>query len=188
MKVNNIYKGIYEIENFLSKEENNEVLIFINSLTEDDWNAESPFDEGWWKTKLLRLFDNKMLINISNKISNLFLSKQDMVPINKIQRFNDGQGMGIHKDHCLDDDNVEYGIVVYFNDNYEGGEIEYPDLKITIKPKSGSLIIHHGEINHKVNNVIGNVSRYFTTTFIRGTKEIPAILNPEFFNNEEMVD
>jgi hypothetical protein len=35
---------------------------------------------------------------------------------------------------------VDYASVIYLNDDYEGGEIYFPDLDFSIKPKAGTLI------------------------------------------------
>lgn len=43
----------------------------------------------------------------------------------------------------------------YLNDNYEGGELYYPNLNFTYKPKPNSLVIHRGteEFRHGVAEV-----------------------------------
>jgi predicted 2-oxoglutarate/Fe(II)-dependent dioxygenase YbiX len=35
---------------------------------------------------------------------------------------------------------VDYGSVIYLNDDYEGGEIYFPDQQIEIKPKAGTVV------------------------------------------------
>jgi len=35
---------------------------------------------------------------------------------------------------------VDYGSVIYLNDDYEGGEIYFPDQKIDFKPKAGTVV------------------------------------------------
>jgi hypothetical protein len=75
--------------------------------------------------------------------------------------------MGAHRDNELDD-TVLFGVVIYLNDNYEGGEIYYQDLNLTIKPKARSMIIHPAGIKHEVLNVKGNHTRYTFSIFVRG--------------------
>ena len=53
-----------------------------------------------------------------------------------------------------------YTFVSYLNDDYEGGEIEFPDLDIKIKPKKGMAAIFDGTLAHKVNEVTSG-TRYF---------------------------
>lgn len=61
--------------------------------------------------------------------------------------------------HMKDNHNNETTKIVSFkyfiNDNFDGGEIEFVDLNIKIKPKSGQLLIHPAEyhyVEHKVEN------------------------------------
>lgn len=49
--------------------------------------------------------------------------------------------MGKHFDGQDGDSTLAFSMVLYLNDDYEGGEISFPNQNITIKPKSGSLIM-----------------------------------------------
>jgi Rps23 Pro-64 3,4-dihydroxylase Tpa1-like proline 4-hydroxylase len=51
----------------------------------------------------------------------------------------------------------------YINDDYDGGEIVFPDYNLTIKPKSNSLIMFPGNENY-VHGVL-EVSEGFRYTF-----------------------
>lgn len=46
---------------------------------------------------------------------------------------------GMHND-CLYDEK-EFSYVFYMNDNYEGGEIEFPELNINFKPEAGTVLM-----------------------------------------------
>lgn len=50
----------------------------------------------------------------------------------------------------------DYSAVLYLNNTYEGGEIEFPLQKIKLKPKPGTLIFFRGDMNfpHFVNKVL----------------------------------
>jgi hypothetical protein len=48
---------------------------------------------------------------------------------------------------------VMWGSVIYINDDYEGGEIYYPDYDYLYKPKAGSMAMHRGETRHGVKKV-----------------------------------
>jgi predicted 2-oxoglutarate/Fe(II)-dependent dioxygenase YbiX len=43
--------------------------------------------------------------------------------------------------------------LVYLTDDYDGGEIIFPELGIGIKPEAGSIVIFHSDILHGVNEV-----------------------------------
>lgn len=58
-----------------------------------------------------------------------------------IKEYKTGVGMGQHFDLYPDEDNETIlSAVFYLNDNYEGGELNFPQHDIKIKPESGSLI------------------------------------------------
>lgn len=50
----------------------------------------------------------------------------------------------------------DYSAILYLNDEYDGGEIEFPLHNIKIKPEPGTLIFFKGDMNfpHLVNKVI----------------------------------
>jgi hypothetical protein len=51
--------------------------------------------------------------------------------------------MGPHIDWNESNSDIEYTVVVYLNDNYDGGELEFvePELDVKIKPKAGSIVM-----------------------------------------------
>lgn len=58
-----------------------------------------------------------------------------------IKKWNTGQSMGPHFDGQDGNKNLAFSLVAYVNDDYEGGEINFPNHNVTIKPKSGSMIM-----------------------------------------------
>lgn len=82
-----------------------------------------------------------------------------------IRKWNVGLGMGPHIDSIYEFPNLAFTTVTYLNDNYEGGEIEFPDLNIKVKPESGSTIMFPGTVTHKVNPILSGV-RYMSTNSI----------------------
>jgi hypothetical protein len=93
--------------------------------------------------------------------------------------------MATHRDNHTKDGDIHsaYGIVLYYNDNYLGGEIEYPELNIKVKPKSKSLIIHGGDILHGTCPVLDENIRYFSTAFVKEKIGTPAKLNRQIFRD-----
>lgn len=59
-----------------------------------------------------------------------------------INKYDEGAFMGSHVDFNEDNYYLAYTIVVYLNDDYEGGELYFNDLDITIKPEAGSIIMY----------------------------------------------
>ena len=60
-----------------------------------------------------------------------------------INKYFENQYMGPHVDWNEYNSDITYTIVVYLNDNYEGGELFFvdPDINIKIKPKKGSIVM-----------------------------------------------
>lgn len=48
---------------------------------------------------------------------------------------------------------IFWGMVIYPNDDYVGGEIEYPQFKFKYKPEAGSMVMHEGYTRHGVRKV-----------------------------------
>jgi hypothetical protein len=54
-----------------------------------------------------------------------------------LARFSEGYGMHEHFDSTKPND---IATLIYINDNYDGGDIYFPELDISIKPEAGDLI------------------------------------------------
>ncbi len=191
MKVNRLSPDIYEIENFVTLEQQKEVLDFCNLLEEDAWwiSLSEKDKEEFFYGKQYHGEKPKVFEEINSNIRNLYISSE-YIPDAALQRCLEHEPMQQHRDYWLKhlSEYIRYGIVIYYNDNYDGGEIEYPDLEIVYKPKARSLVMHGGNILHGPKKVIGSNIRYFSTAFIRGTVENPVILNPEIFADVELHD
>lgn len=64
----------------------------------------------------------------------------------RINKYFEGKGMGPHVDNFFDEDkevgtNLALSLVIYLNDDCEGGEIEFKEQGIILKPEAGSMII-----------------------------------------------
>lgn len=61
--------------------------------------------------------------------------------------------------------------LIYYNDNFEGGELYYPDYDLIVKPEPGLAVAHPGDINylHGVKRIISG-ERYTTPSFYTITK------------------
>lgn len=79
----------------------------------------------------------------------------------RIRKWDIGQSMGPHADGQDGDYGLAFTIVLYLNDNYDGGEISFPNHGVEIKPKAGSLIMFPAtsEFVHLVKPIMSN-NRY----------------------------
>lgn len=188
MKVNLLSPDIYEIEDFVSVEKQEKVLEYCKNLEESNWwhkEQEGTFFYGKQKFgELPELFDE-----INKNVNKLFSEYANFGKI-ALQRSLDHEPLQTHRDYWLKnlDYYIRYGIVIYYNDDYLGGEIEYPELNIVHKPKARSLVLHGGNILHGPRKVNDDVVRYFSTAFVRGTADNPILLNSELFGKVEQHD
>jgi predicted 2-oxoglutarate/Fe(II)-dependent dioxygenase YbiX len=71
-----------------------------------------------------------------------------------------GSNMEPHYDNVREEHHkpVMYGCIWYVTDDFDGGELYYPEFDIKYKPVAGDLVIHPGtrEYNHGINTVLGN--------------------------------
>lgn len=188
MKVNRLSPDIYEIEDFITVDQQTKILEYCQSLDESDWwheEQEGTFFYGKQKLGQLPEFFDEINQNVQNLFSNV-LYVGDVA----LQRYLDKEPMQVHKDYWLKDLDyyIRYGIVIYYNDDYLGGEISYPELGIVHKPKARSLVMHGGNITHGPLKVTSGGARYFSTAFVRGSLESPTVLNKDIFGDVELHD
>ena len=188
MKVNLLSPDIYEIEDFINIEQTDKILEYARSLDESDWWHEEQKDTFFYgKQKLGKL--PEIFDDVNEKVQNLFSNLLYVGDI-ALQRYVEGEPMQTHRDYWIKDADfyIRYGIVIYYNDDYLGGEIEYPELGIVHKPKARSLVLHGGNILHGPSKVLGDKTRYFSTAFVSGSIEKPVILNKNVFGDVELHD
>lgn len=59
-----------------------------------------------------------------------------------INKYNENCHMGPHVDLNHLNSYIQYTIVIYLNDDYEGGELNFPNHNIRIKPFAGSIVMY----------------------------------------------
>lgn len=188
MEINKLHDDVYEMRNFLTLRELGAVHSLIRKTAEEAWFD----DEGkkkygtpdFWFGKNLHFTERTVLDSINEKMRNLLVSYSYYPSTIQLQRYKKGDFIKRHADQWIPDlpYYIGYGFCLYFNDDYEGGELEYPDLGIVVKPKAGSLYVHGGNVVHGSLPVLNDAVRYFSTVFVRGTKESPTKLDADFFD------
>lgn len=191
MKVNKISPDIYEIEDFVSIDEQKEILDFCKNLEEDQWwiSLSEEYKKEFFYGKQHNGEKPLVFKAIDTRVRKIFESLFYVGAV-ALQRYKKGEQIQGHKDYWLYDldYHIRYGICIYFNDDYEGGELFYQDLGITHKPKARSLVMHGGNITHESLPVTSDDLRYFSTAFVKGSKESPVVLNKKLFNGIEEHD
>jgi hypothetical protein len=76
-----------------------------------------------------------------------------------IKKWNVGQNMGPHADGQDGSYGLAFTMVLYLNDDYEGGEINFPNHNVMIKPRAGSLVMFPAtsEFVHEVKPIVSGV-------------------------------
>jgi predicted 2-oxoglutarate/Fe(II)-dependent dioxygenase YbiX len=121
-------------------------------------NSEYVFGEQKWILDSINTETNNSLVFINKEIKDCIYNYSDqyakehnlelgyLTPLS-ISKYHIGKHMGLHTDSYENDNNSEnnisptLSIVVYLNDNYEGGELYFKNQKVTIKPSAGSIVI-----------------------------------------------
>jgi hypothetical protein len=154
--------GVYEIENFLTEDEVNGLLLSADP---------NGFIESHPGSIVQDLTSESLayIPAISDRVLSCFNNSQSHTQITNIRRLMDGEFMYPHIDGGYPDSKqtIVFGIAIYLNDDFTGGELNYPDLNISSKPKRSSILIHDASLLHQVLPVISG-SRYSITTFIFG--------------------
>ena len=191
MKINRISPDLYEIEDFVTVEQQVKVLEFFNSIKEEDWwtTPEGHQKHEFFYGKQYNAQAPDVFNEINENVKNLFSTVLYVGNV-ALQRYKIDEAMQEHRDYWLYDEDyhIRYGIAIYYNDDYEGGEISYPELNIAHKPKARSLLMHGGNILHGTLPVTSDHTRFFSTTFVRGSVENPVTLNPDLFADVELHD
>ena len=149
-KIGNSIKNVQYIENVLSQEEHMTLIDYVK-------NAE-PWKQQPWGAITIESQDlSKEIFKILNKIFELVYQKSVNlynVAINPFQKsalhivkFVKDFSLDPHVD-TLSSEGNHIASVYYINDDYIGGEINFPEHNLKIKPKSNSLIIFPGNENY----------------------------------------
>lgn len=189
MKINKLYDDVYEINDFLDKETLDSVYKIIDDVKdkEDLWNDANLSNKhsltDFWYGKNLIFEEPTIFDKVNDNMKSLLESYSYYPSKIHLSRYKQNDFIREHRDQWIPDlpYYIGYGFCLYYNDDYEGGELEYPELEIVVKPKANSLYIHGGHILHKSLPVLSNDIRYFSTVFIHGTTELPTKLKEELF-------
>mgnify|MGYP003350330835 CR=1 FL=1 len=158
--------NIFTIDNFLTEEECAELLVFCKDP--NNWitmNKDSEYRNKIWDDNIKFLEQNfeKIHENIFLRLHSIF--NEGFIHLDRhVTRLKPLQSMPAHTDEPHN--GVLKGIVMYINDDYSGGELNYPEHNLNYKPKARSLACHPSTYLHEVTQ-INNNNRYYITGFIK---------------------
>lgn len=184
-----------EIENFLSKKDCKYLISLIDSKhvrstvagPEDKQSVESDFRTS--STSTLPT-DDTTIIKIKKKIANYLdidISKGEDI---QGQLYEPGQYFKPHHDyfsgdsytnHCLSSGNRTNTLMIFLNDDMEGGATAFPNINKKVKPKTGKAVVWDDMVNgeyqpdtlHEGQEVISG-KKYIITSWWRENKWNPA--------------
>jgi len=184
-------ENIHVIENFINENDLKKIQDFCPTINEWNNEAESVYAEDgtclynadYWNDRqcssdiLLRLnpavhaLVDKYIYKMKETIESIFGVEVSVRPP-VIMKWRPGIEQQPHADKQLNDGRpnafVDYDIntLFYYNDEFTGGELYYPQHNITVRPKPGLAVIHPGDVNylHGV-KMITSGERYTTPSF-----------------------
>lgn len=143
-----------EIKDFLSKEDCLEVMKMIDANHQPSSVVEGGYDvstisKSRTSSTCNLNHDNPLVQRIHDKISNFLgidISKGEHL---QGQLYEEGQYFKPHQDffsgpaydkHCLASGNRTHTLMIYLNDDFEGGGTDFPNLGITVQPEQGKAV------------------------------------------------
>jgi len=171
--VEELAEGIFYVKNFLSTQDLDFAKNLLKDLSDDDWSLVNEGLSDNWHNKFYDHNNGELHAVIGKKMFDLLKELPDLQTIgyNRVLRQVPGRNMDAHVDERDDVGNGstrEYAAVIYLNDDYEGGELRYVDIKLDVKPEAGSLMIFKTgpEYLHEVLQVRGDRPRYCLPGFL----------------------
>lgn len=138
-------------ENFIDEENLYKIITYCKSITEWETKSQLGTDSLHTWEKLLsgssEVFEilQECVNNVQREIEYKFGRFLESTKPG-IRKWNPGEYQGVHADgetaagwpgyNYI----VDYGSILYLNDEYEGGELFFPKYNIHIKPKPGTLV------------------------------------------------
>lgn len=136
-------------------EDTDYMLTETSSITKwTKWEAsDASYDFGYQKFINHTIIDekDKSLLSINKQIRDAIVNASKdyadkhnidlgyLTPIS-ISKYSTGKQMGPHVDSYEDERSPVLSVVLYLNDDYEGGDLYFKNQNISIKPTAGSLI------------------------------------------------
>lgn len=174
MKKQYIDENLWIIKNFLSDEELN--IIYKHCTNEENWDPSGGV--GHWTGNFFDISSVKELNNlfpsILEKIHKVFDTEDFQAQTNNsILRFkaDPEKDLAMTPHHDMSTKYTTHGLVLYYNDNFEGGNIEYINKGISLKPEAGMLVCHPAGkgYTHQVATVLSG-QRFLSTYFAYQTE------------------
>jgi hypothetical protein len=199
-KAQELATEVWLVEDFVSEKEIKEVFDYVATVKEEDWiehymehlrdraerefgtrdieklNEEGKFEITFdWADKTIPLHEFQILETINNGIADIASYDPNLYfeGSGTLQRQYEGSDLKVHVDNHVDP-HVAYAAVIYLNDDYNYGEVIFPEQGLELKPKPGSMLFFSSADTHPhgVNPPGPGPLRYVIPCFIKQT-ELP---------------
>jgi hypothetical protein len=188
---------ILMIENFLTKDEVEEIMSIINGTSEEDWSveygkslkrfcmekfgrddvdnlvAEGKYEITYnWYDKNFNIDHYPIAKTMHNRLQDLITITDETLQLAgfaTLQRMQPGTNLTSHTDQHTDP-SIRYAAILYINDDYNGGNLFFKNKPgISLVPPPGALLLFPGndEYEHGVTHVEEGPIRYVTVGFIK---------------------
>lgn len=150
----------YLYKHFLSQDECNKIL---SDLDVNDFTLkERPFIKFYYNF----VVDPIISVKVNSLLTDKVVAKDFTVVGTSVGGF-----WSEHQDSYdyTGNDVKKYGGVIYLNNDYVGGEINYTEYGISHKPDIGDMVLHTSTIKHSVSEVLEK--ERFAITFILESKK-----------------
>jgi hypothetical protein len=158
-------------ENFLEKE----LFLTFSAYAQSTKLYDQNVNDTVWSQRVIHMPQVPMLKNegleyielVKNKIKQEFEVQDEIyTDILCFNRWRQGDLQHPHADEANGFEWRKFGCVLYLNEEYEGGEIYFPNQNIILKPKANTLAFFPGdaEFLHGVNAITSGI-RYTLSTF-----------------------
>jgi hypothetical protein len=171
-KIGSSAENIRYIENVLSEEEHTVLLEYVKARKEwvhEPWDAKTVGPDQMPQDILNML--EKIFVFVQNTVTDFYDVKINNFKRDNLVLIKFPRGLVLYPH--IDTDSVEsnhIASIYYINDDYVGGEINFPDYNVKIHPKPNSVVFFPGNENylHEV-LTIRSGDRYSTSMWFQFT-------------------
>lgn len=165
------------IENFISDEDNFFILNTIKQIEKPTPNPDINVAMGIQNTFLAELIDlsnpiipisdnqnlnslsimlTTIMINVKQIMSDHFNTELALKQYNYVNMLKNSFNSLHFDSHGYGEEERDYAALIYLNDNYSGGYINFPQINLSLKPLPNTLIFFKGDetLMHEVTKVL----------------------------------
>lgn len=160
-----------EIEDFFSPDSYAEILAYARDENNYDSVGHDPM--GFWDNRSKRIEPEEFRTSLTYEFNNKINPPAEITEVNGVVmvKYLDEYSESPDGRHAIyphfiknPPQNWDYQVIINLNEDYEGGEIVFPDHNITIKQKANSAVCFRGDTVYQVNKVPSG-KKYMLTIF-----------------------